>query len=888
VKKHLQRRFKATIHQMLAAEQTWAIHEPALGSLLGVLSLGEDLDKPEIAAALSMADGAAPTTQIVGNVAVLGIFGVLSQKSSWVTRALGWTSTEQLERDYVEALNNTNVKAIVFLVDSPGGSAIGNEETSKTIFAGRGKKPTYAFGRGIVASAAYYLASAADKVYASPSTTIGSIGAVSTHVEYSKALAEAGYGVNVIRSAPNKQLWNQFEKLTPDAKASMQAWVNAYGNQFEQAVARHRGVSQADVKAKFGQGDVYLAAEATTRGLIDGVMSFEQLLLKAQGSSPAPVSAESAVPPLAQVTTPEARTIVLEALSADASGSSDTASSAPLSPAAAEPAAPLPSSTMKISARVRAALFARGFVTEQSDDATCLVALGAFFAARGEACPQDDENKVVAALMTSAPTAQAPAKPEKPATPATPVTADLVTARSEAATGERQRQKDIRASAKLLNMPAASIDAAIDAGTSHAEVVAGWHTELARREKPIEQGGDAKVTGDGHQRFVADATMALQLRTNSVLASEQAKVSDSARDLSQAPLSYFAEKCLQAAGVRVPEFIAKEDLMEMAFAMDGQNRVTIGANGAYSPYNRPGSFPNLLSNLAGKILDSALELAEPTYGEYTGQITNDLPDFKPVPIVAKGQVDELDEVLDAEASKEFGLAEELVGMMVLRRFSNKFELTPVMAANDDLDAFQEGLLGLETGWQNTINRACLRILTGNALLLDGNALFDNTNHGNDITAGSGGVPSDAQWDAMNLKVAAQRGIGGTGYIRTPLKIALMAPALWRVATQSLGDFRVVGESKVPTLDTNVNIYRGTVTLVREAELQATSNAVWYGFCQPRGANASIIRAYFRGWGKNGRRQRWYDPNTKVWNFELEGRVGAAPKQYRTLVRNAGS
>jgi hypothetical protein len=58
--------------------------------------------------------------------------------------------------------------------------------------------------------------------------------------------------------------------------------------------------------------------------------------------------------------------------------------------------------------------------------------------------------------------------------------------------------------------------------------------------------------------------------------------------------------------------------------------------------------------------------------------------------------------------------------------------------------------------------------------------------------------------------------------------------------------------------------------------------------KPRGmVNASVVRAYFRGWGKNGRRQRWYDPATKCWNFELEGRVGVAPKQYRTTVRNNG-
>jgi signal peptide peptidase SppA len=238
---------------MLASEQLLAIHEPALGALLEVMTLGDGLSRAEIAAAIGMASSDAPTTQMVGTVAVLPVFGVLSQKSNWLTRALGWTSTETFERDFRDAVASSQVKAIVMLVDSPGGSAIGNEEVSNTIYAARGVKPVYTFIRGIGASAAYYFPSAADQVYASPSSTIGSIGAVSTHIEYSKAMAEAGYGVTVIRSAPNKQLGNSFEKLTPEAKASLQKWVGAYGDQFEKAVAKNRGVSQADVKTSSGR-----------------------------------------------------------------------------------------------------------------------------------------------------------------------------------------------------------------------------------------------------------------------------------------------------------------------------------------------------------------------------------------------------------------------------------------------------------------------------------------------------------------------------------------------------------------------------------------------------------------------------------------------------------
>jgi hypothetical protein len=171
-------------------------------------------------------------------------------------------------------------------------------------------------------------------------------------------------------------------------------------------------------------------------------------------------------------------------------------------------------------------------------------------------------------------------------------------------------------------------------------------------------------------------------------------------------------------------------------------------------------------------------------------------------------------------------------------------------------------------------------------LLDGNNLFDTTTHGNDRT--SGGAPSDSEWDQMQLLVNAQQGIGGKGYVRTSLA--------WRSCPRSCGGlprkpspgFQVVGESKLATSDTNLNVYRGMIDVVKEPELHAFSDVIWYGFAKPRGMyNATIIRAYFRGWGRNGRRQRWYDPETKCWNFELEGRVGIAPKQYRLGVRNAG-
>jgi len=394
-----------------------------------------------------------------------------------------------------------------------------------------------------------------------------------------------------------------------------------------------------------------------------------------------------------------------------------------------------------------------------------------------------------------------------------------------------------------------------------------------------------ELVGDGAETFATHALLALECRAGVLPPHIQAGLPGAVQRLTHAPLHAIAMQCLAHAGRPVSAWAAPEDLLTEALGMDGQGRFN-AARAEYSPYNRPGSFPNILSGLANKILDQGLELSTPSYESWTGTV-EDQPTLRESPIVAKSQADELDEVLDGQAVKELGLGEEMLSFMLVRRFGNKFGATPTLLANDDLQAFKEGLLGLETAWQNTVNRGCLFLLTNNAKLLDTFALFDDANHGNDLVAG-GAAPSVTSWQAMQLKLAAQRGIGGKGYIRTPLGVALVPPKHLVAAQQLFAPLQQLGEVKTPATDANVNTYRGTASVVYEPELQADSADRWYGFCQPQGSlNATIVRAYFKGWGKAGKRERWYDPATKVFNFGLEGRVGCAAKQYRTAVRNSG-
>jgi ClpP class serine protease len=792
--------------------------------------------------------------------------------------------------------------------------ATGIDEVAATIFQARQVKPLRGFVRGYCASAAYYLLSACHRIDATPSSTVGSIGTIYTHFEYAEALKEMGVGVTVIKHGERKADGNAYEKLSPAARASLQQWVSAFGVQFEQAVARNRNISLDEVRARYGQGQAFLAPESKERGLIDGVSTWEQVLgslktpaaplpqpgqtlsIAAGTLMPGWSPAEEAAYELAAINDHLSAQLSASAIPAGACAGSS------LLPAASSAAGEQDESTMKITPRVRAALFARGLIAAyDAAEEACLAALNAFAAGRGQAVPTEEAAQL--ALLNGA-AASAPAAAASPAgaTP-TPAAAagsspppasgaaanvqqaherEMTEARQQILADERSRVAEIQASGEMLGLSQELIQQAIRSGQPFAEVTAGWVRHLAEREKPISQAAQVTVGQEGIERYVADATLAVLLHLEREVPAAQ--ITPQVRQLSRAPLLVHAEQCLRAAGVRFDPY-DREATAQAALAMDGYEHQVIRAD---IPYNRPGSFPNLLSSLANKVLDEGVQLADTTYESYTGVWRNDLPDFKPAPVVAKGQVGELDEVLDAEEFKEQGLSEECLSYMQLARFGNAIKLTPVLLANDDLGAFVEDLLGLSNGWELTQNRGCLRLVTGNVYLLDGFQLYDDTNHANHIASG-GAAPGDSEWDKMQIKMSKQTVIGGKGYARTRLSIALVPPALERGALQAFLPMRDMAEMKQPATDSNLNVYRGRVTVVTEPELAATSEVEWYGFADPRRfGGATIIRAYFRGWGRAGKRERWYDPSTKCYYVSLEGRGGFAAKQYRTTVKNKGA
>lgn len=857
------------VRSAVASQSIWAMHLPKLSDLMSAV---QEPGLPSILAEVRadfgvMADDPS-RIQRVGNVAVIPITGTIQTKSNYVTRYMGGTSLAVLERDFQAALNDTQVKAIVLFVDSYGGSAEQNDEVSRLIYSSRGKKPIQAFVRGGCCSAAYYLASAADSINASPSSTIGSIGCIAIHQEFAEALKEMGIGATVITHGSKKGSGNVYEKLSPEGKADLQKWVSDFGELFTAAVARNRGVSADVINAKYGQGAVFLASEALAIGMIDRVATYEQVLSELNAG---PV-------PLPDVETKTESTM--------------TAGASAVSRVLPQSAALVVAAVLEVTLdpRIKAMLFAQGLISSlEASNEVCQAALNCFFAGRGSPLAANSTAEQTLAALNSAfapavsqtaaapvaaaaPTAAAPVVPVVP-TAAVPATADAVAA-------ERQRVLDLQAAAGEMGIDAAGLQTAINSGSPYPAIVAGWMQARVQTHRPLTT--PVVVGQDGNERFAIDAAHALAIKAGCNIPA--AARNQHVERLQRAPLLHFAQQSLRLAGVRIAEDSTPEETASLALQEPHSNRANIGVM-AEGAFNRPGDFPNVLSNLANIIMLEGISRADSPWEEWTGRVADDLADFHPAPMVRTGEAEELDEVLDSEEFKELKISEELLSYLQLGRYGNHVKLTPVMVAQDKIGAFRENLWNLGGAHETKINRLCLGILTGNVTLLDGYALYDDTNHGNAIA--SGAAPSDSQWEAMELKFWAQRQIGTTPYQGGRLAVALVPPKWNRAAMQTFATLSDFMETKAPVTDATLNPYRGKVKFVVDAELQRSSTTIWYGMADPA-RRPTVKVAFFRGWGRNGKRERWYDPATKCQCFSLEGRFGAAASDYRTTVRNAGA
>ena len=205
-----------------------------------------------------------------GNIAVIDISGVITPYQNILSALFGGTDVQSVGEQIDEAINNPAIGGIVLRIDSPGGLITGVEELASNIAAVRGTKPIVAYAYGNAASAAYWIASAADRIVAGPTTSLGSIG-----VAMAVAKDQDKNWVRFVSSnAPGKML----DPQSREGQDSIQRRLDAMEAEFVSAIAANRGISENKVLKDFGRGDVLPAREAVRVGMADMVGGFRDAL----------------------------------------------------------------------------------------------------------------------------------------------------------------------------------------------------------------------------------------------------------------------------------------------------------------------------------------------------------------------------------------------------------------------------------------------------------------------------------------------------------------------------------------------------------------------------------------------------------------------------------
>lgn len=293
---------------------------------LGSLSLYQEYIAKQQVALFS--EGAYNTEQaappehfsLFGNVGVLDISGTLTNDTSWWSSFMGNTSYDSIRQGLIEAATHSDVHAIVLNIDSGGGTPNGLTDVANMVQEIRRQgTPVCAYSGGIMASAAYWLGASADTVVCGETATVGSIGVISVHKEYTDMMKKDGIKATVFRAGEEKALGNPYEKLTEKAKENIQSSLDALYSVFVNRIAEYRNVPVAYVLDNMAGGKEFIGQQALDVGLVDAVSTIDDLITQLQTKIDKQFAGkETSMPRTTRTLTQAQRDVMMEGVSSDA------------------------------------------------------------------------------------------------------------------------------------------------------------------------------------------------------------------------------------------------------------------------------------------------------------------------------------------------------------------------------------------------------------------------------------------------------------------------------------------------------------------------------------------------------------------------------------------
>lgn len=228
----------------------------------------------------AQAASAAAQRNRAGGIAVVPVFGAITEWPYQIDMCEGGTSARAVSRALAEAEADDSVDQVLMVFGTPGGSVYGIQEVGDDINRVKAKKPVIGVAQSLSASAGYWMLSQCTEAYCSPGGEVGSIGVYSGHENIAKALEMAGVEITLFSAGEFKTEGHPFGPMTEEGKAYQKQRANDYYAMFTKAVSKGRGVPIDAVRKGMGQGRVLGAQAALAEKMIDGIATMDEVLSK--------------------------------------------------------------------------------------------------------------------------------------------------------------------------------------------------------------------------------------------------------------------------------------------------------------------------------------------------------------------------------------------------------------------------------------------------------------------------------------------------------------------------------------------------------------------------------------------------------------------------------
>ncbi len=212
-----------------------------------------------------------------GPIGVVTVAGMIVDGKAGPGSAGGDTIAEEIR----DGIRNKGIKALVVRVDSPGGSVLASERIRQALLEARAKKIPVVVSMGnVAASGGYWVSTAADFIYAEPSTITGSIGVFGVIPSFQGTLQKLGIGADGVKTTPLSGEPDLFKGPSPEANQLIQTSVESMYGRFLTVVAsaRHKSPQEVD---RIAQGRVWDGGTARQLGLVDGFGGMQDAIAKA-------------------------------------------------------------------------------------------------------------------------------------------------------------------------------------------------------------------------------------------------------------------------------------------------------------------------------------------------------------------------------------------------------------------------------------------------------------------------------------------------------------------------------------------------------------------------------------------------------------------------------